>query len=639
MEEKQKFNEQNDKGDNKVPAFNLSYIFLALLAVMLINRYLFERGQLETIPYSAFLQRVEGGQVKEVTITNFKITGTFDDATKDRPQLFQTIPVNDPELVNKLKSKGVVFKGDIPNPLWESLFSWVFPLAIFYFVWMFLAKKVSQGTQGMLSMTKSKAKVYLEKDVKVKFDDVAGVDEAKEELKEIVNFLRDPKSYTRLGGHAPKGALLIGPPGTGKTLLARALAGESEVPFFSINGSEFVEMFVGLGAARVRDLFKDARKNAPCILFIDEIDALGKTRAGGFGSGSNDEKEQTLNQLLAEMDGFDTSKGVMILGATNRPEVLDPALLRAGRFDRQILVNNPDQHGRLQILRVHIKKIKIHTGLNLDRIASLTAGFSGADLANLVNEAALVATRRNADAVFEEDFTQAAERIVAGLEQKKKFMNPEEKRRIAFHEMGHATVALGLDSLDKVHKVSVIPRGIGALGYTLQRPTEDRYIIDMLELKKKVSVLLGGRASEEIFFDHVSTGASDDLVKATNITMAMVIQYGMSDKIGLASYERNQSPFLQNGINIRGPYSDQTALEVDLEVKRILDDCMLLAKKTLYENRSFVEKGVKQLLLEETLEEDMIKDLWEKDGHHVTIDSDVVILGRQKIDDLGSDTP
>ncbi len=528
---------------------NLWIMLLIFGVILTINSYF--SGHAESIPYSEFLNLVDKGEVANLTLSETTLSGEIKTADKDHPKNFSTNAPRDDSLIQKLHEKGVTFKSETKNPIWIFLLSWILPALLFYGLWSLASRGLTRAAGGVLSMTKSRVKVYMEKDVKTTFADVAGVDEARDELQEVVSFLQDPKRYARLGGRAPKGVLLVGPPGTGKTLLARAVAGEAHVPFFSINGSEFVEMFVGLGAARVRDLFNQARKQAPCILFIDEIDALGKSRAFGMmGTGSNEEKEQTLNQLLAEMDGFDPSEGVIMLAATNRPEILDPALLRAGRFDRQILLNNPDQVGRLQILRVHVKKITLDPKADLNQVAALTPGFSGADLANLVNEAALVATRRNAESVTVDDFSQAIERIVAGLEKKSKVMNPKEKERIAFHELGHATVALALNLADKVQKVSIIPRGMGALGYTLQRPTEDRYLLDEDELLNKVAVLLGGRASEKITFGKVSTGAADDLVKATDLAHAMVAQFGMSEKLGMTVSRAGVLPTCSPRLNI-----------------------------------------------------------------------------------------
>jgi len=471
-----------------------------------------------------------------------------------------------------------------------------------------------QGNR-LLSFNKSRAKIYVEKDVKTHFADVAGVDEAKEELVEVVNFLKSPEKYSRLGGHVPKGVLLVGPPGTGKTLMARAVAGEANVPFFSINGSEFVELFVGMGAARVRDLFEQARSQSPCIIFIDELDALGKARSLANMAG-HDEKEQTLNQLLAELDGFDSTTGVILLAATNRPEVLDPALLRAGRFDRQILVDKPDQNGRLQILNIHIKKVKLKPEVDLNAVASMTPGFSGADLANLINEAALIATRRNADAVELNDFVKALERVVAGLERKQRLMNPQEKKRVAFHEMGHATVALSLQTQDKVQKVSIIPRGIGALGYTLQRPLEDRYIMTRDELQHKIATLLSGRVSEEVFCGDLSTAAGDDLVKASNIARAMITQYGMGDTLGLVSEETQSNRFLQMDypVSQAKSWSDKTEERIDKEIKGILEHCRHVSKEVIESNRHFINICVDILMNKETLDADELADLWSMHG-------------------------
>jgi cell division protease FtsH len=462
-----------------------------------------------------------------------------------------------------------------------------------------------------MSIGKSKAKIYVEKDTKVSFDDVAGVDEAKEELEEIVDFLGDPEEYGQLGARIPKGILLIGPPGTGKTLLARAVAGEAGVTFFSISGSEFVEMFVGVGAARVRDLFEQARNSAPAIIFVDELDALGRARGMAGQVAGHDEREQTLNQLLAELDGFDPSIGIVLLAATNRPEVLDPALLRAGRFDRQVLVDKPDRRGRAQILQVHMKKAKVAASVDPDEVASMTTGFTGADLANLINEAALLATRRGGDSVTLDDFTQAVERIVAGLEKKSRVLNKTERRTVAYHEMGHALVAMSLPGSDPVHKISIIPRGIGALGYTIQRPTEDRYLMTRDELEKKIAVLLGGRAAEKLIFEHTSTGASDDLARCTDIARAMVARYGMDEELGHATFDRERAAFLRGAEDYPAhrEYSEATAERIDSGVKTILDTAFADAFGILKENRALLEKCAKELLKRETLEAEELRKL------------------------------
>jgi cell division protease FtsH len=485
-------------------------------------------------------------------------------------------------------------------------------MAIFVGIWLFIIRRMNPGgmSGGLMSIGKSRAKVFVETETKVTFTDVAGVDEAKEELVEIINFLKDPKEYGRLGGRVPKGILLVGPPGTGKTLLARAVAGEAGVPFFSISGSEFVEMFVGVGAARVRDLFEQARQMAPAIIFIDELDSLGRAR-GAYGMGGHDEKEQTLNQLLAELDGFDPKSGVVLLAATNRPEILDPALLRAGRFDRQVLVDRPDKLGREQILAVHLKKVSLDTNVKPEQIAALTPGFTGADLANLVNEAALLATRRSGTSVTMDDFNNAIERVVAGLEKRNRLLNPEERRVVAFHELGHALVALALPGTDEVHKISIIPRGIGALGYTIQRPTEDRFLMRQAELENKMAVLLGGRAAEQVVFSEISTGASDDLIRATDLARAMVLRYGMSDALGHVAYDRERSTYLQPGIPMPQcrDYSEETANAVDSAVRTLVDHALERAIGVLTVNRALLDRAAEELLKTETLNEPQIEVL------------------------------
>ncbi|OQW48478.1 MAG: cell division protein FtsH [Proteobacteria bacterium SG_bin7] len=608
------------KTESKVLKVKWTWL-IATIFVLIFVQNMFVNNRLYTkVTYSEFLNLIEENKVTDLVISDNSITGKYRKSPANSPEHFSTVPVKDDKLIERLTKKNILFQSERPNPFWTSIFSWLLPFIIFYFIWIYLVRGMDKGPSGLLSMTKSRAKVYMEKNVQISFADVAGVEEAKEELKEIINYLQKPTLYTRLGGRAPKGVLLVGPPGTGKTLMAKAVAGEAKVPFFSINGSEFVEMFVGLGAARVRDLFEQTRAAAPCILFIDEIDALGKSRSFGFmAGGSHEEKEQTLNQLLAEMDGFDSSEGVIILAATNRPEILDPALLRAGRFDKQVLIGNPDQHGRLQILKVHAKKIKLDPNIKVERIAALTSGFSGADLANLVNEAAIIATRRNAPNVTEKDFVAAIERLVAGLEQRKKVMNQEEKRRIAFHEMGHATIGLALNTSEKIHKVSIVPRGIGALGYTLQMPTEDRYLISELDLLNRIAVLLGGRASELINFNNVSTGATDDLAKATDIARAMITQYGMSEKLGLPTFEASRRSFLHGPLemNSRFQYSEKTAEEIDLEIRRTLDSQFERVSGILQQNKKFLNAGAELLLQQETIDEKEITELWQKHGRYL----------------------
>jgi cell division protease FtsH len=518
------------------------YIVAAVVGVFIIQSFWISYNKIATIPYTQFEKLLSNDQISKVSVSQNYIQGTLKKPLPNGKKDFYTTRV-DPQLAGKLAVHNVVVTGVQSSGLIQEILSWVIPLGAFYLLWMFFFRRVAekQGLGGLMSIGKSHAKVYVEKDTKTTFKDVAGVDEAKPELAEVVAFLKDPKSYGRLGARSPKGILLVGPPGTGKTLLARAVAGEAGVPFFSISGSEFVEMFVGVGAARVRDLFEQARKAAPCIIFIDELDALGRSRSPGAFGGGLDEKEQTLNQLLAELDGFDPRSGVILLAATNRPEILDPALLRAGRFDRQVLVDRPDRAGRLAILKVHIGQVKLVPDVDLDTIAGLTTGFTGADLANLVNEAAIVATRRNADAVDLDDFTAAIERIVAGLEKKSRVLSQEERRRVAYHEMGHALVASSLPGVDPVQKVSIIPRGVGALGYTMQRPTEDRFLLIESDLKNRVAVLMGGRAAELLIFEgEVSTGAADDLQRATEIAFEMVTHYGMDKTVGQRNRARNR---------------------------------------------------------------------------------------------------
>ena len=596
---------------DKKTQFNTWYFIAAVLAVLLLQNLWIQSRQVEPIPYSEFREYLQDGRIKEVTITENRIRGVL--AQPDEKGTRQIVSVLvEPRLTDDLERYGVKFTGAVESTLLRDILSWVLPILVFFGLWMFVIRRVieRQGLGGgLMSVGKSKAKVYVESDTKVTFGDVAGVDEAKDELIEIVDFLKNPAAHGRLGGHIPKGVLLVGPPGCGKTLLARAVAGEAGVPFFSISGSEFVEMFVGVGASRVRDLFEQARAQAPAIIFIDELDALGRARGAYPGMGGHDEKEQTLNQLLSELDGFDPSQGLILLAATNRPEILDPALLRAGRFDRQVLVDRPDKVGRIQILNVHLKKAKLAADVEPEQLAALTPGFSGADLANLINEAALLATRRDADAVSAEDFTAAIERIVAGLEKRNRLLNPFERKVVAYHEMGHALVALTLPVSEKVHKVSIIPRGIGSLGYTIQRPTEDRYLMTADELENKMAVLLGGRAAEHIVFGHLSTGAADDLAKATDIARNMVTRYGMDKKLGQVSYETDSAGFLDlptGALLSERRYSEETAREIDCAIREIVDRVFAKTEEILTERRKVLDEGAAALLAEETLSEDQL---------------------------------
>ena len=597
---------------SKETTFNIWYVVAAVFGVLLIQHFWIESQRVEPIPYSEFERYLDDGKINNIVVGNQFIRGYFKEPRDGRTQ-FVTTRV-DPALAQKLAEKGVRFTGAVESTLLRDILSWVLPILLFFGLWMFVFRRVAekQGLGNFLPIGKSKAKVYVEKDIKVTFNDVAGVDEAKEELKEVVAFLRAPQEYGRLGARIPKGVLLVGPPGTGKTLLARAIAGEAGVPFLSINGSEFVEMFVGVGAARVRDLFEQARSMAPCIIFIDELDALGKARGAFPAVGGHDESEQTLNQLLVELDGFDPAQGIVLLAATNRPEILDPALLRAGRFDRQVLIDRPDKTGRVQILKVHMRKVTLAEDVDPEKIAALTTGFTGADLANLVNEAALLATRRGASAVAMQDFTAGIERIVAGLEKKNRLLNPNERKVVAYHEMGHALVALAISKTDAVHKVSIIPRGVGALGYTIQRPTEDRYLMTRDELEAKIAVLLGGRAAEKLVFGKLSTGAADDLAKVTDIARNMVVRYGMDETLGYVVYEPERPSFLGN-VPGQAPserqFSETTAEAIDAAVKSIVHAVFDRTTVILTANRDVLERCVKSLLEKETLNEDELREL------------------------------
>ncbi|HEY4040509.1 MAG TPA: ATP-dependent zinc metalloprotease FtsH [Rhodopila sp.] len=591
---------------------NFWYVIATVIAVMLIQDFIVQATQTKTIPYSEFQQLVDQRAVSDVVVGPNKITGTLTDAKSNEPHHFSTFRVP-PEVADKLSAAKLTFSGEPPPGLLVTVLGWLLPSLGFLLLWMFMIRPMTGqgmgGIGGLMSVGKSRAKVYVETDTKVTFADVAGVEEAKDELREIVDFLKDPARHSRLGARMPKGVLLVGPPGTGKTLLARAVAGEAGVPFFSISGSEFVEMFVGVGAARVRDLFEQARQRAPAIVFIDELDALGRAR-GSFlpGGGGHDEKEQTLNQLLSELDGFDPTSGVVLLAATNRPEVLDPALLRAGRFDRQVLVDRPDKMGRAEILQVHLKRIRLAPAVSVESIAALTPGFSGADLANLVNEAALLATRRSGESVTLEDFTQAIERIVAGLEKRNRLLNPHERDVVAHHEMGHALVAMALPGVDPVQKVSIIPRGIAALGYTMQRPIEDRFLMDRGELVNRMTVLLGGRAAEDVTYGQVSTGAGDDLAKATDIARSMVMRYGMDPTLGPVAYDEVTAPLLGGGPQWQERrYGEATATAIDAAVRGLIDQAFQRATAILTANRALLDQSAKELLAKETFSSDELK--------------------------------
>ncbi|WER44729.1 ATP-dependent zinc metalloprotease FtsH [Cupriavidus sp. WKF15] len=599
--------------------FSLWYILAAVTAMLVLQSF-FTPSHVETLPYSDFKVLLKAGKVRNVTLGEGAITGTLNTDSIENllpkqqademlqqgkgDHAFSTVRVNDPNLVQDLEAAKVRFVGQADNKWIGALLSWIVPALLFFVIWSFLIKRVGAGAGGMMEIGKSKAKVYMQKETGVTFADVAGIDEAKEELAEIVNFLKDPLRYRRLGGKIPKGVLLLGAPGTGKTLLAKAVAGEAGVPFFSMSGSEFVEMFVGVGAARVRDLFNQAETKAPCIIFIDELDALGKTRAFGAVTG-NDEREQTLNQLLVEMDGFDTNKGVIIMAATNRPEILDPALLRPGRFDRHVALDRPDLKGREQILKVHVKNVVLAPTVDLTKLAARTPGFAGADLANLVNEAALLAARKGKDAVDMTDFDEALDRIVGGLEKKNRLMNPQEKETIAYHEAGHAIVAELRPRTDRVSKVSIIPRGVAALGYTQQTPTEDRYLLKQSELYDRLDVLLGGRIAEQIVYGDVSTGAQNDLQRATDMARQMITRFGMSEQLGLATYEDMRNPlFNEAGMMPRDlkEYSESTAQIIDAEVRKILGDASLRVKQTLLANRHKLDALAKLLLEQEVVD-------------------------------------
>jgi cell division protease FtsH len=591
------------------PGLSLWYGLALLLVLGLAQMYWFV-PQGKAIPYSEFKELVKNGAVSEVVVGDVSVRGTLKQPVANgsrQTTQFTTTRVEDPKLTEELEARGVKYSGEANSRWLPELLGWLVPLLFFVGIWGFFFRRMSGAEGGVMSFARSRAKVFADDEVKVRFADVAGVDEAREELKEVVEFLKTPKKYTNIGGRIPNGVLLVGPPGTGKTLLARAVAGEAHVPFFSLSGSEFVEMFVGVGAARIRDLFQQAEAKAPCIVFIDELDALGKARVQS-PVGSHEEREQTLNQLLAEMDGFDSRKGVIIMGATNRPEVLDPALLRPGRFDRQVLVDKPDVKGREEILHIHIKGVKVSPDVDLKVVAARTAGFAGADLANLVNEAALLAARNDKTEVGRQDFESAIERLVAGLE-RKRVMSDKDRETIAYHETGHAVVASVLEGQYPVHKISIVGRGFGVLGYTLHLPTEERYLSTRKQLMGELSVLLGGRTAEEIVFGEVTTGAQNDLQRATDIARAMVTEYGMSDALGLINYDGNKrARFLDIPMpQERGNYSEETALKIDAEIQRIISEAHDAADRVLTERRAQVDTIARRLLEVEVIEGDDLR--------------------------------
>ena len=649
-------------GEKKKLKFSVGYLIIAFWAVLLLQQVFSAYLQPTRMSYSDFKAAVGAGRVTDVAIGHAVIRGHMKsdattepeakspeaqqgqapqeperrEATPERPtqdlqrgasrgqqppqQLqketaptnsFETVRVDDSDLMRDLSTHGVKVTGVVESSFWKDSAGWLIPIVVLGFIWMFVLRRVGQvGQNGFLAVGRSKAKVYMEKDVHVRFTDVAGADEAKEELAEVIDFLKTPARFGRLGAKLPKGVLLVGPPGTGKTLLARAVAGEAGVPFFSISGSDFVEMFVGVGAARVRDLFEQAKQKAPCIIFVDELDALGKAR--GIGPVTHEEREQTLNQLLVELDGFDTRVGVILMAATNRPEILDPALLRAGRFDRHVLVDRPDRVARLEILKLHASKVPVESPHDLEVIAAMTAGFVGADLANIINEAALLGVRRDRDRVGMPELQEAVERIVAGLEKKNRVLSPAEKKRVAHHELGHALVALSFPNGEGVHKISIIPRGISALGYTMQAPTEDRFLMTESELKSKVATLLGGRAAEELIYDEVSTGAHDDLSKATDIARSMVKTFGMSPRVGQVSFEKDRRSLMLQAPGeppLRGDYSEQTARSIDDEVRRIIDEQHERATEILSRRHEVLLRAAQVLLSKETITGQELREL------------------------------
>jgi cell division protease FtsH len=586
------------------------YVIIGVWAVLILHNLIASAFAVKTISYSEFLDLVKTGKVTEVAISENQIQGRLqsENGSEGSGKLFRTVRV-DKDMSDLLAANNVQHTGRIESNFLGNLLSWIVPLLLFFGIWFFLMKRFQNQQAGFLNIGKSKARIYMQDDVDVRFKDAAGVDEAKQELMEVIDFLKSPDRYTRIGGKIPRGILLVGPPGTGKTLLAKAVAGESQVPFFSLSGSEFVEMFVGMGAARVRDLFKQAKEKAPAIVFIDELDAMGKARGNG-AFGGHDEREQTLNQILVEMDGFDPNLGVILMAATNRPEVLDPALLRPGRFDRQVLVDRPDKKGREEILEIYIAKIKTDDSVDIAQIAAMTSGMVGADLANLVNEAALLAVRRSKEAVSTAEIKEAVERVVAGLEKKNRLITPEEKKIVAYHELGHAITAMALEGTDPVNKISIIPRGIAALGYTLQTPTEERFLMLRTELLNRITTLLGGRAAEEIIFDDISTGAQNDLMRATEIARSMVEAYGMSEAIGQVYLApKHQGHFLGGMMGGEQNHSHKTAERIDEEIRQIIEMQYNQSLTILERNRSLLDYYAEELLKREIIEGELIEEL------------------------------
>lgn len=588
--------------------FSIWYALIGIWLVLLFHNFIVSMFATRTIPYSEFIDLANQNRIEEIAVSEKFIQGKLrsGDSAEQQSQTFRTVRV-DRDITELLTNNNIRVTGRVESDFLKNLMSWLIPMALFLGFWFFIISRMQRQQAGFMSLGKNKGKVYMEEDVRISFQDVAGVDEARLELEEVLHFLKSPEHFTRIGGQIPRGILLVGPPGTGKTLLAKAVAGESKVPFFSLSGSEFVELFVGMGAARVRDLFKQAKEKAPCIIFIDELDALGKARGIG-GIGGHDEREQTLNQLLVELDGFKANEGVLLMAATNRPEILDPALLRPGRFDRQVLVDRPDKAGRAAILEIYINRVKSIEAIDIEKAAAMTAGMVGADLANVVNEAALLAVRKGKDGIGNDDINEAMERIIAGLEKKQRLINPEEKRTVAYHELGHAIVAMSLDGTDPVQKISIIPRGIAALGYTMQLPTDDRFLLRKTELENRIATLLGGRAAEAIVFKDVSTGAQNDLSRATDIARSMVAEYGMSQKLGQVYYApQRKAAFLNSAGDSGEPFSEQTSKTIDEEIKAIIDEQYEAAYDILIQNRDLLDEWAEKLLKKEVLEGNLLE--------------------------------